>query len=232
MYLIKLTDKGATGNLFVVDDEVLFVDWDLDRNDQYYKIDHKLQLHPIDKAYYASKTLGPHYPIIERQLSSPLEHYVITKGLEDTSYCSSYQENKIIGFDGNGRKVFEWDEDLCQGHALHDIKFQPPYYLWLTFPTGQTVIKFSLMDNKEVFRIENDNWNYNDFEVLSYPESLWIDDNYLYIPNMGSHKIYKLDLFNYQLSNEIALEEQPWQYVKSSIGTFVVTEAGIYCLRK
>ncbi|TRX59095.1 hypothetical protein FNH22_11265 [Fulvivirga sp. M361] len=228
MELIKITNKGATGNLFVGHEEVLFVDWNNGNKEGFYAIDKSLALRQVDKVYFALNTIGAHYPVIENQLPFAIENYVTTPGPDGEVYCSYYQESSVYGFDKTGKKIFEWKDHIGQGHALHDIRFQPPHFLWLAFPTGQTVTKLSLIDKKETFRIGNYNWNYDRYEPLSYPESLWIDEHFLYIPNMGNHKIYKLDLNNYQLSEEVTLNEQPWQYLKCTIGTFIVSGTGIY----
>lgn len=233
MKLIKLTDKGRTGNIFSGDDEVLFIDWNNGTEGEFYAIDKKLQLKSVDKDYFARATVGEQYLEIEKQLPSPIHHYISTKGNDGKTYFCFYQEGIIYGFDKKGKKLLEWNEDVGQGHAIYDIKFQAPNYLWLAFPTGQTVSQISLSDKKEVFRIGNYSWvEDEESELLSYPESIFVSKEFLYIPNMGNHKLYKIDLETYEIGLEMTFVEQPWQYLESSFGTFIVTETGIYKMNK
>lgn len=226
--LVKITNKGATGNLFPVNNEILFIDWENGSKEGFYAIDKTLQLRQIDKHYFATKTVGAYYGILERQLPLAIENYSITKSDHGHTFCSYYQEGVIHGFDSTGKKIFEWTDDIGQGHTIHDIRFEAPHFLWLTFPTGHTVTKLSLKSKKEVFRIGEYSWRYEEFELFNYPESLWIDQNFLYIPNMGNHKVYKMNLLTYHLSEEITLDIRPWQYLKCALGTFVVSDKGIY----
>ena len=61
-----------------------------------------------------------------------------------------------------------------------------------------------------------------------YPESIFIKDNNLFIPNMGNSKLFKVDLLTKQMDLLMTFEEKIWQYAETDIGTFIVTDTGIY----
>ena len=84
-----------------------------------------------------------------------------------------------------------------------------------------------LTDKQEVFKIGEYSWDDN-CEPLSYPESIFIKDNNLFIPNMGNSKLFKGDLLTKQMDLLMTFEEKIWQYAETDIGTFIVTDTGIY----
>lgn len=120
-----------------------------------------------------------------------------------------------------------WNIEVGEGHPIYDIKFQEPHFLWLAFPTGQTVAKVNLTDKKEVYKIGEYSWDDN-CEPLSYPESVFIKDNNLFIPNMGNNKLFKVDTQTKKMDLKMTFQEKLWQYEETPIGTFIVTDTGIY----
>ena len=146
-------------------------------------------------------------------------------------YFCFYQDGIIYGFDEKGIKFLEWIAEIGEGHPIYDIKCESSEFMWLAFPTGQTVSQVSIVEQKEVFKIGEYSWE-DDSEFLSYPESIFLDENHLYIPNMGNSRLYKVDLKTKEMKLISTLEERIWQYSKTDFGTFVVTDTGIYELKE
>ena len=111
-------------------------------------------------------------------------------------------------------------------HLLYVIWFSPSL-LWVVAATGQTVSQVSISEKKETFKIGEYSWE-DDSEHLSYPESIFLTEKYLYIPNMGNKRLYKVDLTTKKLKLINTFEEKIWQYSETDIGTFIITDSGTY----
>ena len=98
----------------------------------------------------------------------------------------------------------------------------------MSFPTGQTVTQCSISDKNEVFRIGNYSYEDNENEILCFPESTFIKNNDLFIPNMGNGKLLKVDLTPKEIKLITTFEENIWQYLETEIGKFIVTGNGIF----
>ncbi|WP_281635789.1 hypothetical protein [Flavobacterium marginilacus] len=227
MKLKKITDKGKTGNFDIGQGEILICSWNNGVNPDFYAFDISKIIRKVDEEYFAKAVVGENYKKIEEILPEKVHNYRITKSNNGEIYFCTFQEGIIYGFDNFGNSILNWDIEVGEGHPIYDIKFQEPDFLWLAFPTGQTVTQVSLTDKQEVFKIGEYSWEDN-YEPLSYPESVFVDENNLYIPNMGNKKLFKLDLKTKEINLTATFEEKIWQYGKTEIGTFIVTDTGIY----
>lgn len=172
---------------------------------------------------------GAQFQKIQEQLKKPLYELSSTVGQDGERYFCFYQKGIIYGFNKDGVQTCEWEPELGQGHAIYDLKFQPPHFLWLAFPTGQTVTKVSLKTREEEFRIGE--YTYEErYEPLSFPESLFITEGALYIPNMGNHRLYQLDLVTCQLQLIDTFQEPLWEYAQAGGAEYVRLDSGLYCL--
>ena len=227
MKLTKITDKGRTGNIDVGQREVLICSWNNGANPDFYAFDNSKTVSQVDEEYFAKAIVGENYKKMEQVLPDKVHHYSITKSNSGDIYFCTYQEGTIYGFDSLGNSILKWNIEVGEGHPIYDIKYQEPDFLWLAFPTGQTVTQVRLTDKQEVFKIGEYSWDDN-CEPLSYPESIFIKDNNLFIPNMGNSKLFKVDLLTKQMDLLMTFEEKIWQYAETDIGTFIVTDTGIY----
>lgn len=227
MKLKKITEKGKTGSFHIGKSEILIVSWNNGANPDFYVFDKTRKIREVDKDYFALAIIGENYKIIENQLPSSIESYSIAKDLNGNSYYCFYQDGIIYGFDKNGTKFLEWIAEIGEGHPIYDIKYQEPNYLWLAFPTGQTVTQVSISEQKETFKIGEYSWEDNT-EPLSYPESVFVKGDFLFIPNMGNSRLYKFNIGTKELKLIETFNEKIWQYSETEIGTFIVTDTGIY----
>ncbi|MGH1384570.1 hypothetical protein [Kordia sp.] len=230
MTLNKITDKQKTSYLYITKSEILTIDWTDGKNLVYYAFDKSKHLRVVDKEYFGRTTVGNNYKKIEEQLVGSLENYCSTKGDHGDIYFCTHQEGKLYRFDKDGNKTLAWNIEIGEGHAIYDLKFESPDYMWFAFPTGQTVSKVSISEKKEVFKIGEYSWE-DDFDVLNYPESIFINESHLFIPNMGNNRLYKIDLKTKELTLVKTFEEKIWQYAQTEFGTFIVTDSGIYELK-
>ena len=230
MGLLKITDKGKMGNIYRGPNELLTIQWENGGKPTYYAFGFDKIVKQVDKSYFAISTIGDDYSKIEKQIPLNIENYQSTRDENGNIYLCTFQEGIIHGFDANYEKFLEWSADeVSGGHAIYHIAYQYPDFLWLAFPTGQTVTQVSISEKKETFKIGSYSWKAGeDYEPLSYPESLCVTKNCLYIPNMGNKKLFRLDLLTKEMELLNTFEERIWQYDETDIGTFIVTDTGIY----
>ena len=232
MQLKKITEKGKTGNFYVGKSEILTISWNNGANPDFFAFGESRELRQVDKEYFAIETVGENYKLIEEQLPSSIESYQSTKDEKGNQYFCFYQEGIIHGFDQNGKRILEWGADeIGQGHPIYDIDYQFPDFLWLAFPTGQTVTQVSITDRKETYKIGEYTWD-DKYDPLSYPESLFVKGKFVFIPNMGNNKLFRFDNETKELELIETFEEKLWQYETTDLGTFIVTDTGIYELEK
>lgn len=228
MQLKKITDKGKTGSFYVGNSEILTICWNSGTRPDFYAFDSSKVVRKVDKEYFALSTVGIDYKCIEKQLPSSIESYQFTKDEKGNRYFCFYQEGIVFGFDAECQKNLEWSiDDVGQGHAIYDIKYQYPDFLWLAFPTGQTVTQISISERKETFAIGEYTWD-EKYEPLSYPESIFVEGKLIYIPNMGNNKLFRLNDETKDLELIETFEEKLWQYGETEVGTFILTDTGIY----
>ena len=232
MQLKKVTEKGKTGSFYEGNNEILTISWNNGANPDFYAFDSSKTVRKVDKEYFAISTVGMDYKQIEDQLPSSIESYQMTKDEKGNRYFCFYQEGVIFGFNTECRKFLEWNiDEIGQGHAIYDVKYQFPDFLWLAFPTGQTVTQVSISERKETFKIGEYTWD-EKYEPLSYPESIFVKGKWVYIPNMGSNKLYRLNTENKELELIETFDEKLWQYGETEIGTYILTDTGIYGIEK
>lgn len=222
--LTKIADKG--GYLVKDRDRLLFIEWTV-KETKFFAFDNDRGLEGIHEREFSEVIGGKHFEKIQEQLGGVIHDYRATEGLNGDRYFCFYQEGIIHGFDKDGNKKYEWLPSIGRGHAIYDIKFQPPNSLWLAFPTGQTVSKISLDMREEEYRIGD--YAYDEvYDPLSYPESLFITDKHLFIPNMGSGKLFRLELATYQLDLIETYEDRLWEYIQIGKYEYVHLNNGIF----
>jgi len=227
MILNKITDKQSTSYLHITKSEILTIDWSDGKNLIFYAFDKKKKFRIVNKEYFGLTTVGKNYKKIEKELLGSLEDYCSTRGENGDIYFCTHQEDKIYRFDKYGNKTLEWQVEIGIGHPIYDIKFEPPNSMWLAFPTGQTVSQVSIPKQKEIFKIGEYSWDDNS-EFLSFPESIFITESHLFIPNMGNNRLYKVDLKTKKMTLMKTFDEKIWQYAQTEFGVFIVTDSGIY----
>lgn len=201
--------------------------WNNGANPDFFAFDNSKIVRQVNEEYFAYAIVGENYKRIEQFLPEKIHNYRITKSNNGDFYFCTYQEGTIYGFDNSGNLILNWNIEIGEGHPIYDIKFQEPDFVWLAFPTGQTVSQVNLSNKQEVFKIGEYSWDDN-CELLSYPESIFIKNNKLFIPNMGNKKLFKVDLLTKNIDLVMTFEEKVWQYEETGIGTFIVTDTGIY----
>lgn len=210
--------------------QLLFFEWMPNQLKNFYAYEPSNGLQLTTEETFSKAIGGKLYSKIERQLGDKIDNYSSTNGFYGERYFCNFQNGIIKGFDAAANKIYEWDtnnDEIGHGHAIYEIAFEPPHFMWLALPTGQTITKVSLATKKEVFRIGD--YTFEEvYDPLSYPESLFINGNELFICNMGSGKLFRLDLQTLQLHLYRTFTDSLWEYIKIGETEYVKLDKAIY----
>lgn len=113
--------------------------------------------------------------------------------LQGNIYVSFYQHFVIRKFDINGVQINEFEDDFG---TVYDIEIQDQS-IWLAYPTALTIKRYSL----DPFIEQNTLGDECNESIFSFPESIVIYDNYLYVCDMGNCRIRLVDLHNFQVTD-------------------------------
>jgi hypothetical protein len=225
MELKQIITSGA--ELFVKGDTLYFLQWNEDIKNKFYSFGNEL-LEIKEEDYLLA--IHPNWDKIQKKLNVPLHDYSWSKGDDNTIYLICFQSNKLHIFNSDGTLLrnINIDEKIPSGHCVYSIQVQEPNYIWLAYPTGQTVTKFDLINEVETWRIGD--YTFDEVtEPLCYPESIFLKGNLLYISNMGTSSVKKLNIQNLELNDHLStFPSRVWEYVEGDEKTFVRLEDGIY----
>ena len=200
MQLQKITDKGKTGNFYVGNSEIFTIEWNGASKTRFYAFDDSYKLREVSKEYFAIETIGLNYKKIETELQDNIESYRTCKDKNNNIYFCNHLDNILYGFNDKANLFLKWNiSDIGQGHNAYDIQCESTDLIWIAFPTGGTVTQVSITKKKETYKIGNYAWDDDESELLSYPESIFIKNNFLFIPNMGNNKLFKVDLSSQEI---------------------------------
>ena len=227
MKLTKIKNFDGTGRIDFGQNEILIYRWIEGASPDIYSYDNSKTIKKVNEDYFGKVVIGANYKNIEKKLPGKIHQYCTTKSKNGDVYFCTDQNDIIFGFNKDGILIFEWDLKLTHGHPINYIQFHEPDFLWIAFPTGQTITQFNLTHRTEIFKIGKYSHD-DDFELLNYPESIFITEKVLFIPNIGNNRVYKVNLETKIIELMYTFTEPIWQYAQTNNGTFVVLDSGIY----
>lgn len=98
-------------------------------------------------------------------------------------------------------------------------------YIWSVVPSGNLIVKYSLLQNRVVMRIGGDNST-----TFSNPVAIEEYDGYLYVCNQDTCKIKRVKLSDFSVDEYKEFDEPVYKYLRVGINEFVVLESGVYML--
>ena len=235
MELIKVKGLDRLSVVHKMDSRIFCVVTDGHYNEisNIYELSSSNILREISRDTFLQMMIGDYYQKIQDHFTTELEHFSIQRDLGGNLYIHFYQEWDMYNFDDKGNLLKKINLDFSEGHTCYDIKIEPPHHLWLTFPTGNTVVKLNL-NTLLITKIYGDfSWqdtDTKDNKFLAYPESLWVDNGTVYIPNMGNGKLFAVNAQNSELNLKHTFKDELWnyfilsnrEYVKLQSGTFMI----------
>ena len=228
MTLEKIIDKGEY--LFESNSSLYFLQWVNGKKENFFC--YKDTLKQIEEVEFLN-AITHNWEKIQNHLKFPLHDYCFAQAPNGEMFFQNYQNGILRNFDKNGnfKSSTNLDELVNCGHAIYSIQFEAPNFLWLAFPTGQTVSKLDLSTNQEVFKIGE--YTFDDvFEPLNYPETIFINGKNLYISNMGNSTVNHLDLNNYNLTiKHRDFPSKVWEFTQVNNDSYVRLANGIFKIK-
>lgn len=174
-------------------------------------------LQRISKHEYFNSVFQGHY----KQAFLGLTESAIAVG-SDRVYATYYQASNLEVYDFD-RVLLHRGEDFFDWYPVYDIILEDDDHLWYAAPTRHYVGKKSLTSQEERFGIGG-TWD-NDEQTFDHPEGLFLSDGFLYIADMGHHRVCRLDLSTYALDVQYRVFAESWsvwEYCRVKDREFVV----------
>lgn len=205
----------STGeSIFIFEQELYF----LNKN-KYYKWNGKCITEISKKEYFANK-FGKNYEKIICQIGKDIDFYNIKRDpVSEYVVVSSYQEDNVKLFNELGENIFKLDKTVVPFCGIYDAIFFENN-IWILYPTWNVVICYSLK-NESIIK------NYDENTGLNFPENVCINNNNVYISNMGGKNILKISE-NGQIEEYMKFDEEIWEFSYSNGRKFVRLQNGIY----
>ena len=222
---MKLINK-LTNGLFT-DDKFLYFQTSDKRgeNTQYIRYN-ELNLEAIKMEEYFKAYYGINYEKIMYYFKDCQAARTIHK--DGSVFVCFYQESVIYKFDRNGlliRKYYEMKSiDTIYDIALYENS------IWCAYPTSHTIKRYSLEDGNEELTISEGSMGDDRGTIFCYPESILIQDNTMFVSDMGNKRLCKVDLITLEIENYIELPEQIFGYERLGNMEFVMLSSGLYLL--
>lgn len=220
--MIYITDE----NFEVIKNKDCMLKQDTSKN-MYYK--HTLnEIYEINQKQYLEIKYGKNYNKILTYFGNTEPECVTL--LDGSQILSFYQESIIKIFDNNGNLIKTDTESVLSNFSCSDSIELEGDSIWGAFAGNHVIKKSCILTGEEEISIGN-------YDIMSeisypfcYPEHIIKYDNYLYISDMGSKRILRLDLSNYELDEYKKFNERVWSYGRIGKNEVVQLESGIYIL--
>jgi len=149
-----------------------------------------------------------------------------TISIEANKIYAAFYQNTDLWIHDRAGELLERKKNFFQGFTPYEIQTSKERdEIWVATGAGQAVLCFDLTTGKEkkVIGIP-----YEDKSELSFPESICIFKDNLYISEMGNRKITKVSLENKEMSDYLNFEEPVWNFLKNNLLEIVYLDSGIY----
>jgi len=193
------------------------------KQERYFKYNLSSEKEINEEEFLVSK-FGIHYEKVLPFLDGDTDHCI--KKADGSLLTAGYVSSIIKYFDIEGNLTKEIDNiGETNIYSFDQDKFGN---IWYAEPTFDFVGQYSPKENKNTFTIGNE---FTIDGILDYPEDLIIYNNILYISDMGSKQLYKLDIDTKELNVYHRFNEPIWEYRQLNSQEFVRLESGVYQLR-
>jgi hypothetical protein len=149
-------------------------------------------------------------------------------GKDGSMFVCFYQESIIYKFDKNGSLIRRYDQ-MQEIDTVYDIALQDNS-IWCAYPTSHTVKRFSLENGEEELSVSEGSMRDNRGTIFSYPESILVQGNVMYVSDMGNKRICKVDLISLDVESYIEFSEPVLGYERLRNMEFVLLDSGLYLL--
>lgn len=145
----------------------------------------------------------------------------------DKIYSAFYQNPSLLIYSKEG-DLLEKKENFFEGYTPYEIQVrEEKNEVWAATGSGQIVLCKEIDSGKTTFQIGTP---YDDKGDLSFPESIQIYANSLFISEMGNKRVLKIDLNSKEKSVYLDFEEPIWDFQKNELAEIVLLDSGVYQL--
>ena len=142
-------------------------------------------------------------------------------------YSAFYQSPDLLIFSKNG-KLVEKKANFFDGFTPYEIAISASEKeVWVA--TGARQVVFCKEIESKIIKYATGQ-PYQETNEMSFPESIVIYDNHLFISEMGNKRISKINLDNYQTGIYREFEEPVWEYFVNNKYKIVRLDSGIYSM--
>lgn len=117
-------------------------------------------------------------------------------------------------------------KDFFKGYTPYEIQvLECRNEVWVATGGIQSVLCFELDSGKMKQIIGT---SYNDKSELSYPESICVFEENVYIPEMGNRQISSINLNNGEKRIYFSFKDPIWDFQKNAYSEIVLLDSGVY----
>jgi streptogramin lyase len=189
-------------------------------HDRFYKTDLESTIE-VDPQEYTEVKFGNAW----RSIHSAYAECIHITG-EEFLTCH-FESSVIYRHNSEGKKVHHYDiAPISTGFdTIYSITIDKHDHLWLAQPSSHYIGQYDLKTELELFSLGGD---YDNPTIFNHPEQVRAYGDYVYISDMGNHRICKIDVYTKQLEEYLKFEEPAWEYAQFKGVEFVRLQSGLY----
>lgn len=214
----------AVHDLFSTGNFLYFQISGTDENENRYARLTGLESETITKDEYFKGLYGEKYRYIMHYMKDRPAASSFAK--DGSVYVCPPQESIIYKFDKNGSLVRKYHE-MRSTDSIHDIAVQEES-IWCVYTDAHTVKRFSLKDGKEELSLSEGNPGGRKGTVFTYPESILVGDDAIFVADMGNKRITKTDIATLQTESYLELQEPVYRFERIGDAEFVLLNSDLY----
>lgn len=174
----------------------------------------------VAKNIYQLSKFGSNYRAVATLCTNYISARAIT--LPSGGVFAVEQNGHATLFDNEGMPA--WTGELIyKGNSLSDVALYRNS-LWACYSESNVLLRFNLSTMREELRIGGKASPFNK------PNNIFIDGNEAVISNVGSNKLVRVNLENFNLQDYMEFNEPIYGYVKVKNYEFVLMKSGIYII--
>ena len=168
--------------------------------------------------------LGEKFGINYQEVIKQCEHYITDKAIQlPSGKTLIHSKNGVIKLIDTDAQV-SWEGKLTyRDFNASDIVIYKNS-LWACFKDCDILLRYNLNTMREELRIGGNK------SPFKQPRRMFLENENVYVSNIGSKKVNRVNLESYTVNDEIEFEEEVFQYLKVDIYRFVILKSGLYMI--
>lgn len=174
---------------------------------------------PITKTTFLSAKFMDNYEFFAEHI----DNYIVDKitWLGDSLFT-------VSPVNGNAKLIDKRGKLIWQGNLKYkdESPFSVAVYendLWATYPKNNIMIRYNTKTMKEELRIGG-----NTDDVFNKPGDIYINENHMFVSNIGNSTIIDINLKTFSVKNYMAFEQTLKKYLRVGSLEFVLLSSGLY----